>query len=71
MRSNAKLPRVLGKRIAKLRKEFELTQEDLAYKIGISRVYMGYIEQGRHTPSWEVAQKIAKILKISLSDLIR
>ena len=46
-----------------------LTQEELAEKVGVSRAYMGYIEQGRNTPSLEVIEKVARNLKISLSDL--
>lgn len=68
MRKNAKLPKVLGKRIQKRRKELELTQEELGDKVGISRAYMGYIEQGRYAPSLEVLEKIAKHLKSPISD---
>jgi len=67
MRKNAKLPRVLGKKIQKRRKEMELTQEELADKVGISRAYMGYIEQGRNAPSLEVLEKIARVLKTSIN----
>lgn len=70
MRLNAKLPRVLGKNIRQERKRLNLTQEDLAERVGISRAYMGYIEQGRNAPSLEVLQKIAKSLKVSLKDLL-
>ncbi len=66
MRKNAKLPKVLGKKIQKRRKEMSLTQEELGYKVGISRAYMGYIEQGRYAPSLEVLEKIARILKVKL-----
>lgn len=68
MRKNAKLPRVLGKKIQKRRKQLELTQEDVADKVGISRAYMGYIEQGRYAPSLEVLEKVAKALKSPISD---
>ena len=68
MRKNAKLPRVLGKKIQKRRKQLELTQEDVADKVGISRAYMGYIEQGRYAPSLEVLEKVAKALKSSPKD---
>jgi DNA-binding XRE family transcriptional regulator len=61
------LPKVLGKKIQKRRKELDLTQEEVAFKIGISRAYMGYIEQGRYAPSLEVLGKIAKTLKTSIS----
>ena len=70
MRSNAKLPRTIGKRIKKLREELDLTQEDLSEKVHVSTVYIGYIEQGRNVPSLEVLQKIAKALKVSASDLL-
>ena len=69
MRSNAKLPKQLGKRIQKRRKEMGYSQETLAEKIGVSRAYMGFIEQGRNAPSLEILEKISKQLKISLSDL--
>jgi len=69
MRKNAKLPKALGKRIQKFRKNTELTQEELSEKIGISRAYMGFIEQGRYSPSLEVLEKISKVLRIRMSDL--
>lgn len=69
MRSNAKLPRILGKRVQKQRRRLGLTQEELAEKVGISRAYMGYIEQGRNIPSLEVLEKIARILKTPLRRL--
>ncbi len=68
MRKNAKLPKVLGRKIQRKRKQLELTQEDVADKVGISRAYMGYIEQGRNAPSLEILEKIAKVLKSSISE---
>lgn len=70
MRSNAKLTKTICKRIKKYRSDKGLTQEDLAEKVGVSRVYIGYVEQGRNTPSLETLEKIAKSLKVSLSDLV-
>lgn len=71
MRKNAKLPRVLGSRISRARRKAELTQEELAYKVGVSRAYMGFIEQGRNVPSLEVLQKIARVLKTNLSEFVK
>ena len=70
MRKNAVLTRILQKKISKYRKEAGFTQEELADKVGISRAYMGYIEQGRNVPSLEVLEKIARILKVKPSKLI-
>lgn len=69
MRKNAKLPKALGKKIQRIRKKTGMTQEDVAEKIGISRAYMGYIEQGRYSASLEVIEKVAKALKVKVSDL--
>lgn len=69
MHGNSKLPKSLGKKIQRRRKSLKLTQEELAEKVGISLVYMGYIEQGRYAPSLEVLNKIARALKIPLSEL--
>ena len=47
-----------------------ITQEKLAEFIGVSRTHMGHIEQGRKSPSLELLEKIAKILKVKVSELI-
>ncbi len=70
MRKNAKLPKVLGKRVQRYRKKTGMSQEEVAHKVGISRAYMGYIEQGRNIPSLEVLQKVAKVLKVKLNELL-
>lgn len=69
MRKNAKLPKTLGHKIQKLRKRSGFTQEELSEKVGISRAYMGFIEQGRYSPSLEVLEKLAKALRIKMSEL--
>jgi len=61
--------RALGKKVQKLREESNLTQEDLAYQLGISRVYMGYIEQGRESPSLKLLMKISRKFKVKVEDL--
>lgn len=70
MRKNAKLPKVVGSKVRRFRRKMGLTQEDVAYKVGISRAYMGYIEQGRNIPSLEVLEKIARVLKVKTSELL-
>jgi len=70
MRKNAKLTKTICKKIKKYRHTIDMTQEDLAEKVGVSRVYIGYVEQGRNTPSLEILGKIAKALKVRLSDIV-
>ena len=64
-----KIGRVLGKKVQRLRKAEGFTQEQFAEYIGISRTHIGHIEQGRKSPSLEVIDKIAKKLKVRVSDL--
>ncbi len=59
----------LGKKIQKLRKQKGLTQKKMAENLGISRVYMGYIEQGRESPSLKILMKIAKKFGVKVEDL--
>lgn len=70
MRKNAKLPKVLGKKVQRYRKKTGMSQEEVAHKVGISRAYMGYIEQGRNLPSLEILEKIAKSIKVKLGNLV-
>ncbi len=58
----------LGKRIQKLRKALNITQEEFAYRVGISRTHAGHIEQGRKSPSIKVLEKMAKILKVKVKE---
>ena len=69
MRKNAKLPKLLGKKVQRLRKAAGLTQEELAEKVEVSRAYIGYIEQARNTPSIELLEKIARALRVDIKEL--
>lgn len=59
----------LGWKIQKLRKGTKLTQEKLAEQVSISRVYMGYIEQGRESPSLKLLMKLARKFRVKIEDL--
>lgn len=68
-KTSAQTLKSLGKKVQKLRKEKELSQEELAHQLGISRVYMGFIEQGRETPSLKLLMKISRKFGVKLEDL--
>lgn len=61
--------RWFGKTIARLRKERGLSQEDLAFRSGISRSYMGVIERGEKSTSIDTMAKVAKGLGMRIGDL--
>jgi len=60
-----------GDRIRELRKEKQLSQEELAFKAGVHRTYLGSIERGERNPSLRNISAIAAALGISLSDLFQ
>lgn len=49
-------------RVRELRKDKNLTQEDLARKIDVTRQTIASLENGRYAPSIIVAYRITKIL---------
>lgn len=61
--------RTLGKKVQKLRKGIKVSQEELSGQLGISRVYMGYIEQGRESPSLRLLMRISKKFKVKIEDI--
>ncbi len=60
-----------GQRIKKLRNERNVSQEELAFRIGVDRSYMGFIERGERNPTLDKIKKIARALKVSLPELVK
>lgn len=56
-------------RIKELRARYDLTQEDLARRIGVRRETILFIENGKYIPSLKLAHDIAKVLKSSVDEL--
>ncbi|HBW56819.1 MAG TPA: transcriptional regulator [Oscillatoriales bacterium UBA8482] len=51
------------------RRELDLSQEELAERSELHRTYISSIERGQRNPSLENIEKIAKALRISISEL--
>ena len=49
----------------------EMTQADLAERIGVTRQTVIAIEQGKYSPSLEVAFQIARVLGVPLDDVFQ
>ena len=56
-------------RIKELRARYDLTQEDLAKKVGVRRETILYLEKGKYNPSLKLAHDIARVLKTTIDDL--
>lgn len=53
-----------GKRLQKLRLEAEMTQDQLASKVGITVESVSNMERGIYGPKFDTLEKIAKVLKV-------
>jgi putative transcriptional regulator len=63
-------PTLVTNRIRALRFEHgEMTQADLAARIGVTRQTVIAIEQGRYSPSLEMAFQIAQVFGVRLDDV--
>lgn len=62
---------MLNKKIKDLRIQSNLSQEDLAKAIGISRVALSQIELGERSVKTEELKKLAEVFEISTDELIR
>ena len=49
----------------------EMTQQELASRVGVSRQTMNAIEGEKYSPSLEVAFKIARTLEASIDEVFR
>ena len=56
-------------RIKELRARYDLTQEDLAKKVGVRRETILFIEKGKYNPSLKLAHDIAKALQTTIDNL--
>lgn len=60
------IKKLLGKKIKQLRKEKNLTQEELAELIEIETPSMSNIERGKFAPSVETLQKLSNVLNVGI-----
>ena len=63
------MTRVFGRRVKAYRRRRGLTQDELARIAGIDNKYVGSIERGEKAPSFEVAERLARALKVEYHQL--
>lgn len=61
---------MIGEKIKQLRKENDITQEELAKNIGVSTSMVGMYETNSRKPSYDVLVKISKYFKVSTDYLL-
>lgn len=56
-------------KIKELRARHDLTQEELARKVGVRRETIIYLEKGKYNPSLRLAHDIAKALGSTIDEI--
>ena len=60
----------LAESLKKIRKQYKMTQEDIAKLLGISRSGYTYYETGKTVPSVEILQKLSAIYSTSIDAIV-
>lgn len=68
---NDKVLRALAANVRKLRKEANISQEELAFQCEIDRTYISKVERGVANPSLLILARIAEILNVETEELIK
>jgi DNA-binding XRE family transcriptional regulator len=60
---------IINTRIKELRARYNLTQDELADEVGVTRQTMLYLEKGKYNPSLVLAYKVAKALNSTIEEV--
>ena len=61
----------VGLNLQRLRRDKELSQEELAHRADVHQTYLSGVEGGKRNPSIRVLERIAKGLGVDVEDLCR
>ena len=56
-------------RIKEFRAKYDMTQEELAQKVGVRRETIVFLEKGKYNPSLKLAYDVAKALNAKIDEL--
>ncbi|MFX0094676.1 MAG: helix-turn-helix transcriptional regulator [Candidatus Hodarchaeota archaeon] len=56
-------------RIKEFRARYNLTQKELAEKVGVRRETIVFLEKGKYNPSLKLAHRIARVFNTSIEKL--
>jgi len=63
-------PSIFARRLVQLRKSRQLTQVELAAKIGVSKATIGYYEAAAKNPKLDTIQKVADFFDVPVQELV-
>ena len=56
-------------RIKEFRARYDMTQDELAKKVGVRRETISFLERGKYNPSLKLAHDVAQVLGTSIDEL--
>lgn len=56
-------------RIKEFRARYDMTQEDLAQKVGVRRETIVFLEKGKYNPSLKLAYNVAKAFNSTIEEI--
>ena len=56
-------------RIREFRARYNMTQEELARRVGVRRETIVFLEKGKYNPSLRLAYKIARVFNAKIEDV--
>jgi len=56
-------------KLKEYRAKYNMTQEDLAQRVGVRRETIGNLEKGRYNPSLVLAWNIAKVFGVPIEEI--
>ncbi|MCD4806179.1 MAG: helix-turn-helix transcriptional regulator [Methanococcoides sp.] len=56
-------------KIKEFRARYNLTQEELAKKVGVRRETISFLEKGKYNPSLKLAYKVSQVLETTIDEL--
>lgn len=59
----------VGVNIQRLRRDADLSQEELGDRADVHQTYLSQVEGGKRNPSVDILERIAKALKVDIAEL--
>ena len=56
-------------RIHDLRRKYDISQKELAYKVGVTRQTINSLERNRNSSSLELAYRISKVFGLTVEEI--
>jgi putative transcriptional regulator len=59
----------MNNRLKELRAKYNLTQDELANKVGVRRETIVFLEKGKYNPSLKLAYDISRVFELNIEEV--